>query len=172
VPFAPASHLKTQFQAIMSVTAPGAGLGGIVALGLRAVDTSDPGLHVQGLMTPRAAALFPQTATRCYDALSKPDSFGGVPLDELLDRTKDLAPLLNAVGESDPEHLRMRTPVRIEQGLADPTVFESLTKQLVDEYKANNVKVVYRTYPGVSHQGVVDAAASDATKWIRTRLKR
>jgi hypothetical protein len=61
--------------------------------------------------------------------------------------------------------------VRIEQGEADQTAFPSFTKQLVDEYAANRVKVVYRTYAGVSHGGVVDAAAPDATRWIRKRLR-
>jgi pimeloyl-ACP methyl ester carboxylesterase len=171
VAFAPASHLKSQFQLSMNVAQPGGGLGAIVALGLRAVDTVDPSLGVPGLVTPQASALYPQTKTRCYDALSKPDSFGGVPLNQILDKTKDLTPLLNAVGESDPEHLRPRTPVRIEQGTADQTVLEGFTKQLADEYAANNVKVVYKTYQGVSHRGIVDSAAADATSWITTRLK-
>jgi pimeloyl-ACP methyl ester carboxylesterase len=171
VAFAPASHLKTQFQAIMNITQPGGGLGGIVALGLRASDTVDPRLQLPSLLTARAAALYPQTKTRCYDALSKPDSFGGVPLNEFLDKNKDLTPLLDEVGKNDPEKLRPRTPIRVEQGVADQTVFESFTKQLVDEYAANDVKVVYKTYPGVSHGGVVDAGAADATSWIRKRLK-
>ena len=61
--------------------------------------------------------------------------------------------------------------MRIEQGGADQTVFEAFTRQLADEYAANDVKVVYKTYPGVSHGGIVDAAAPDATKWIRKRLR-
>jgi pimeloyl-ACP methyl ester carboxylesterase len=171
VAFAPASHLKTQFQASTGLATPGAGRGAFVALGLRAVDTVDPSLGVPGLFTARAAPLYPQTRTRCYDALSKPDSFGGVPLNQLLDTSKDLTPVLNAIGENDPEHLRPRTPVRIEQGTADGTALELFTKALADEYAANNVKVVYKTYPGVTHGGIVDAAASDATSWIRTRVK-
>jgi pimeloyl-ACP methyl ester carboxylesterase len=171
VAFAPASHLKTQFQAIMNVNSAGGGLGAIVALGLRANDTVNPGLGIPSLLTQQAAALYPQTKTRCYDALSKPDSFGGLPLSRFLDTSKDLTPVLNAVGEQDPEHLRMRTPVRIEQGTADQTVFESLTKQLADEYAANNVPVVYKTYAGVSHGGIVDAAAGDAGAFIKKRLK-
>lgn len=171
VAFAPASHLKTQFSALVNIKQAAGGLGGIVALGLRAIDTVDPSLGVPGLLTQRAAALYPQTKTRCYDALARPDSFGGVPLDEFLDSSADLQPLLNAIGENDPEHLRMRTPVRIEQGTADQTVFESFTKQLADEYAANNVRVIYRTYAGVSHGGIVDAAAGDASRWIRKRLK-
>ena len=61
--------------------------------------------------------------------------------------------------------------MRIEQGLADQTVFPAFTQQLVDEYEANNVKVIYKTYPGVSHGGVVDAGADDAAAFIRSRLK-
>jgi predicted esterase len=171
VAFAPASHLKTQFEATLGITTPGGGLGAIVALGLRAIDTSDAALGVPNLLTPQAAALYPQTRTRCYDALSKPDSFGGLPLNQLLKSNVDLQPLFTAIGESDPEHLRMRTPVRIEQGTSDTTVFEAFTKQLADEYAANGVKVTYKTYDGVTHGGIVNSAAGDATRWIRERLK-
>jgi dienelactone hydrolase len=172
VAFAPASHLKAQFETIVNVPSPGGGLGSIVALGLRAIDTAIPGLGVPSLLTQRAAALYPQTRTICHDALSRPDSFGGVPLDQVLDKSADLQPLLNAVGENDPEHLRMRTPVRIEQGTADQTVFKQLTDALVDEYTANNVKVSYRTYDGISHGAIVNAGADDATAFIRSHLPR
>jgi pimeloyl-ACP methyl ester carboxylesterase len=173
VAFAPASHLKTQFAVITgnTSTAPSGGLGAFVSLGLRAIDTVDPNLGVPALLTQRAAALYPQTKTRCSDALSKPDSFGGVPLNQFLQPNMDLTPLLNAIGENDPEHLRMRTPVRIEQGDADQTVFAAFTKQLVDEYAANNVDVEYKVYPGVNHGGVVNAGAADSSTWIKKRLK-
>ena len=103
VAFAPASHLKTQFSAIVGLSNAGGGLGGIVSLGLRAVDTVDPSLGVPALLTPRARALYPQTRTVCYDRLSAPDSFGGLPLNQILAQGKDLQPLLTAIGENDPE---------------------------------------------------------------------
>jgi pimeloyl-ACP methyl ester carboxylesterase len=171
VAFAPASHLRTQFSAILNLSNPGGGLGGIVALGLRGIDTVDPAIGVPSLLTPGARALYPQTRTVCYDRLSEPGSFGGVPLNQVLAQGNDLQPLLNAVGENDPEHLRMRTPVRIEQGLDDQTVFPAFTQQLVDEYTTNNVNVVYKSYPGVTHGGIVDAAAADAASFIRSRLR-
>jgi pimeloyl-ACP methyl ester carboxylesterase len=171
VAFAPASHLKVQFQATSALTNAGGGLGAIVGLGLRALDSADPSLGVPNYLTPDATALYPQTTSACYDALSQPGSWGGIPLNDILKQGIDLTPLLNAVGESDPEHLRMKTPVRIEQGTADGTVFQTFTDQLVDEYKTNGVNVVYKTYTGVSHGGVVDAGAKDATSWIKSRLK-
>ncbi len=169
--FAPASHLAPQFKATLGIATPGAGLGAIVGLGLRAVDTGDPGLDVPSLLTPQAAPLYPQTLTRCYDALSKPDSFGGLPLNQILRSNANLAPLLATIAKSDPEHLRMRTPVRVEQGTADGTVFQVFTDQLVDEYKTNGVKVTYKTYDGVSHGGVVDSGAKDSATWIKGRFR-
>jgi len=171
VAFAPASHLATQFPIALRSSSAGGGLGAIIALGLRGVDTADSQLGVPSLLTPQAAALYPQTKTRCYDKLSRPDSFGGVPLNQFVKSGANLQPALTVIGESDPEHLRPRTPIRIEQGTADGTVFEPFTKQLADEYANNGVKVDYLTYAGVSHGGIVNSAAADATKWIRKRLK-
>ena len=170
VAFAPASHLAGQFPLATQISAPGGGLGGIVALGLRSVQEA-AGVDVAGLLTPQAAALFPQTRTRCYDALAKPDSFGGLPLNQLFRPGVDLAPLMAAIGANDPEHLSIGTPVRVEQGADDATVFPVFTEQLVEEYAANGVNVTYERYDGVTHGGVVDAGAADATKWIRGRLK-
>jgi predicted esterase len=171
VAFAPASHLKAQFQVATTVSSPGGGLGSFVALGLRGLDAADPSLGIPSLLTADALARYPQTGTRCHDGLSKPDSFGGLPLNDILQSGKDLTPLLNAVGENDPEHLRMKTPVRIEQGTADATVFPAFTQQLVDEYNTNGVSVVYKTYDGITHGGVVNAGAKDATTYIKRRLK-
>ncbi len=171
VAFAPASHLSDQFKATLAIDTPGGGLGAIVGLGLRALDLSDPSLGVAGLLTAQAAALYPQTETTCYDALSEGSSFGGLPLNQILRSDADLNPLLAAVGRSDPEHLAIQKPVRIEQGEADGTVFKAFTDQLVDAYEQTGVKVSYTTYPGVSHGGVVDSGAKDATRFIRKRLK-
>ena len=171
VAFAPASHLDTQFKATLAIAAPGKGLGAIVGLGLRAVDLADPALNVAGLLTSQAAALYPQTETVCYAALSEEMSFGGLPLNQLLRSDVDLNPLLAVIGQSDPEHLAIKTPVRIEQGDADATVFKAFTDQLVTEYLQSGVDVTYAIYPGVSHGGVVNAGARDSTSFIRERLK-
>jgi pimeloyl-ACP methyl ester carboxylesterase len=170
VAFAPASHLEEQFQAIKSVTTAGGGLGGIVALGLRAIDVADPAVGVAGLLTPQATTLYPQTADVCYDALSQPASFGGLPLNQFLRSNADLTGLYAAIGANDPEALRIKTPVRIEQGDADQTVFKVFTDQLVDDYKRGGAKVTYKIYAGVNHGGVVDAGAKDSATWIRGRF--
>jgi pimeloyl-ACP methyl ester carboxylesterase len=173
VAFAPASHLGEQFPLAAGLSNPGGGLGAIIALGVRMVDTTVPSVDVASLLSPEATALYPQTETECYDALARPESFGGLPLNQIFRSGADLSPLVNAIeNEDDPEHLRIPTPFRIEQGDADGTVLKPFTDQLVDEYDAKDFKVTYKVYPGVDHGGVVDAGASDATKWIRGRFKK
>jgi pimeloyl-ACP methyl ester carboxylesterase len=171
VAFAPASHLGEQFPLATQIASAGGGLGAIVALGTRSIDTADPGVDVASLLTPEATALYPQTETSCYDALSGPQSFGGLPLNQIFRAGVDLGPLVAAIERNDPENLEIRTPVRVEQGAADGTVFQTFTDQLVDQYEAASVPVTYKVYPGVSHGGVVNSAAGDATKWIRGRLR-
>ena len=172
VAFAPASHLSEQFPLTTQIGTPGGGLGGIVGLGLRAIDTAGLGVDVPALLTPEATALYPQTETECLDVLGSASSWGGLPLNRIFRSGADLGPLVAAIDRNDPENVEIRTPVRVQQGDADGTVFKSFTDQLVDEYEARGLKVTYKVYPGVSHGGVVDAGASDATKWIRGRFKR
>ena len=173
VAFAPASHLGEQFPLATGLSNAGGGLGAFIGLGARMIDTTVPSVDVASLFTPEATAFYPQTETECYDALSRPESFGGLPLNQIFRSGADLSPLVNAIeNEADPENLRIPTPVRVEQGAADVTVFQTFTDQLVDEYEAKGSKVTYKVYPGVSHGGVVDAGASDASKWIRDRFRK
>jgi fermentation-respiration switch protein FrsA (DUF1100 family) len=171
VAFAPASHLDTQFQTASKAPITSGGLAGIILLGLRGLDAARPDLGIPSLLTPRAAALYPQTKTECLNKLSQPDSIGGVPLNQILRSNADLTTALAAAAKNNPENLTPRTPVRIEQGTADTTVFPSFTDLLVGQYRQNGVHVTYKKYDGVTHGGVVDAGAKDATRYIKRRLK-
>lgn len=173
VAFAPASHLAEQFPLTTQLANPGGGLGAIVALGARGIDTADASVDVLGVLTPEATALYPQTENACLDALSRPESFGGLPLNQIFRSGADLGPLVAAIERNDdPENLRIRTPVRVEQGSADGTVFQTFTDQLVDQYEAAGNTVTYKVYDGVSHGAIVTSAAGDATRWIRGRFRR
>jgi hypothetical protein len=171
VAFAPASHLAEQFPLTSQVSSPGGGLGAIIALGLRSVETLQPSVAVPGLLTPEAAALFPQTLSKCYVQLSALASFGGLPLNRIFRTGADLDALVAVVAANDPEDLRPKSPVRVEQGATDATVFKAFTDQLVDDYETNGVPVSYRVYDGVDHRGVVSAGAADASRWIKARLE-
>jgi pimeloyl-ACP methyl ester carboxylesterase len=171
VAFAPASHINDQASLLPSLTAPG-GISGLIALILRGADTADPGLGEASLLSAPVAALYPQTLTACLPQLAAPTSFGGVAPASIFNPGANVAPTLAVLDRSDPENLTIHTPVRIEQGVADTTVFKAFTDQLVSAYLGRHVPVVYKTYPGVDHGGVVVAAAKDATSAIRRDFER
>jgi pimeloyl-ACP methyl ester carboxylesterase len=172
VAFAPASHIGEEFAAARSLTSPGGGTTGLGSLILRGADVADPALGIPNLLSPQAAALYPQTRTACLSALAQPNSWGGLSGAQVFRSDADLTPLVAFLNRDvDPEELSIRTPVRVEQGAADTTVFPTFTNELVQGYQQRHVPVTYRTYAGVDHSGVVSGApAADATKWIRGRL--
>jgi pimeloyl-ACP methyl ester carboxylesterase len=170
---APVSHLAEQSTALPGFTTP-SGLSGLVAMILRGIDIARPAVGVPGLLGDRAAALYPQTLTQCLGPLESPSSFGGIAPADVLRQGADLSPLLNALSKvADPDELKIRTPVQIQQGTADTTVFKLFTDPLVDAYKQRGIKVTYKTYEGVTHGGAVTDAhsAADATKYVRARLR-
>jgi dienelactone hydrolase len=169
VAFAPASHLGDQATLLRSLTQPGGGLSGLVALIVRGIDVARPDLNVQAGLSDGAKALYPAISTECLGDLSKQTSFGGLAPANILRPDTPLDAVAAALNANDPETLRIRGPVRIEQGENDTTVFPNFTQSLVSEIKAT---VTYKTYKGVDHGRVVTnrAPANDATTFVRSRL--
>jgi pimeloyl-ACP methyl ester carboxylesterase len=173
VALAPVSHLAEQIPLLAAFTEPG-GVSGLAAMILRGVDVAAPQLGVPALLGERAAALYPLTLARCLGPLGAADAYGGVAPADLLRPGADLAPVAAALTHrADPDELKIRTPVRIQQGVDDTTVFKTFTDQLVSGYKSRVKKLTYKTYPGVDHGGAVKDAksAKDATSYIRAHLR-
>jgi fermentation-respiration switch protein FrsA (DUF1100 family) len=173
VAFAPVSHLGEQGKLLGALTTP-SGLSALVAMIVRGIDIAHPDLGVQDLLSDQAKPLYPQLDEKCLGDLGKPDSFGSVAPANLFRAGANVDPIVAALGkDDDPEQLKIPAPVLIEQGKADTTVFPNFTTDLDGELKANGVKVTYKAYNAVDHGGAVTAKApsSDATKWIKTRLK-
>ncbi|QEC49933.1 hypothetical protein FSW04_21775 [Baekduia soli] len=171
VAFAPVSHVDDQIPLTTGLTSPGGGLSGLISIIARGIAAVTPALDTNALLSDEALALYPQTLTQCLPELSTPASFGGQAPASIFRAGADLAPVAAALDAQDSSHLKIRTPLLIEQGAADTTVFPQFTAQLDTELKANGAKPVYRTYAGVDHGGVVTAAAKDATSWIAKRLR-
>jgi pimeloyl-ACP methyl ester carboxylesterase len=167
VAFAPVSHLDTQAGLVRSIKDP-TPLTGLIALIARGIDTDKPSLHVRSLLGPEAAARYPQTLERCLPGLREGDSYGPIAPADFFRSDADISPVLNALKKAgDPEHLRIRTPVLIEQGTADSTVFQFTDDQLVAEYKKRGNPVTYTTYDGVDHGGIVVSGAAESLKFLK-----
>jgi pimeloyl-ACP methyl ester carboxylesterase len=170
--FAPASHLGEQSALLPSISSPLGGLGGLAAMIVRGLDAARPELMIPLGLGDRAAALYPRTLTDCLPELGAADAFGALTGTEFLRAGVDTGPVTAAIGANDPEALRIRTPVRIAQGTADTTVLPVFTEQLAGEYRARGNRVALRRFVGVTHGGIVDAAARDSLQWLRARLGR
>lgn len=168
VAFAPQSHTAAEASVLRTVTSTG--LTGLAAMILRGISVADPSLNINAILTPQGAALYPQTLTKCLDQLDQPNSLGGLPLDQLISPSADLTPEIKELALNDPDNLKIKGPVLIEQGLADTTVIPSFDQQLSQELAHNGAKVTYHTYPGATHGGVLIAAAKDATSFLRAHF--
>ena len=109
VAFAPVSHLGEQAALLPNLTPPG-GLSGLVAMIVRGVDIAQPDLGVTAGLTDRAAALYPRTLTDCIGTLAAPGSFGALAPADVIRAGVDTGAVIAALGGSDPEDLRIRTP--------------------------------------------------------------
>ncbi len=169
VPFAPVSHLEDQTGLLASVNITS--LSGLVAMIIRGIDVYDPGANVSSLLTPQAAALYPQTLTKCLSDLDKPDSFGALPLDQMVLPGTDLSRIISDQKANDEALLKYKTPLLIEQGLADTTVFPVYTQQMQGELVAGGSNSTLHTWDGITHGTVVTGApAADGVAYIEKVL--
>jgi dienelactone hydrolase len=172
VAFAPGSHLDDQIPAVTAQSAPGGALSANIALILRGLQVALPSLDVASLLSPRAAALYPRTLTDCITALQAPDSFGGLSPAGIFVANPDLAALARFLDSQDPSHLKIRTPVLIEQGGRDTIVLPVFTDALARELRAAGAKVTYTKYPALGHAGVQlrGEPTTAAYRYVRSRL--
>ena len=171
VAFAPASHIGEQIGLVRAVTSPGGGLSAEAALIIRGIDAVNPGLHLQSLFTDKFAALYPETLAKCLPQLGQSDSIGGLAPSEFFKQDADLQPMARAAEKSDPENLKIKSPLDVEQGKQDTTVLPGLTDDLVKKLRGRGGKVVYRKYDNTNHGSVVVSAADHATKYIKQHVR-
>ncbi|KIH91125.1 hypothetical protein SPBR_01792 [Sporothrix brasiliensis 5110] len=166
IAFAPANSLESEvplLDAVGNTTA----LSGTVALIVRGLSIANASLDVVDIMTPDAAALYPQTLTACSAALDDPTSFGGLGANDLVQAHARLADVLAQLKDNDPTYLTgIPQPVLVLQGSADTTVFPFTTAAMVKNLKAGGVDIVEQVYTGATHMTVIDAAMANATDYL------
>ncbi len=87
---------------------------------LRGIDIDYPSLHVVSLLTPAAAKLYPQTLSTCLGGLALTKSFGGLPLNQLVLPSANIAPAIADLAKNDPGMLKIGAPGVIASGPGRP----------------------------------------------------
>jgi pimeloyl-ACP methyl ester carboxylesterase len=166
-PLAPASHIGEQASVIDKID--GNPYGGLPAL-ILAGAMQDAGIDPATALSDKAFALYPQIEQVCLDGLSAQDSWGGLSLKEIIRDGYDRQPLLDDISANDPEDLTIKVPLLVAQGKGDHTVIPTLTEQTVADLRGRGTKITYKTYEGIDHNGVVEAARKDTDRFIHKRL--
>lgn len=171
VAFAPESHTGEQAELISALKDP-SGLTALAASILAGIEVQRPDLGVFEKLSDRARALYPSVRTTCLAKLYGPSSFGGLAPAELVREGTDLAPLVVALNANDSETVTVRTPLRVEQGAADTTVFPFFTDDLVTTLRRRGTPMTYVKRSGVGHGDILAKGTAASTAWIARRLAR
>ena len=168
VAFAPASHLKLQASLLESIPVPNP-LSALAAMVVRGAQEASDAIKPAELIADEPLAFYPQTETECLDRLAQPDNLGGIAPNVLIREGSDLTSLLDVLDDNNPD-VKTAAPILLAQGKADSTTYMFLTDMLNLELLAKGDKVDYRTYEGVDHSGVLEAASDDVDAFLGKRL--
>lgn len=169
VSYAPASHILEQAELLPALTSPNP-LSALAAMVISGAATTSDEIKPGRILAPGARKLLPQIEQLCLSQLAQPDSFGGIaPADLLAAGVEPDGEIGDALEGMNPA-LRIGPPILLAQGTADTTVFPSFTDMLAAELDGRGDDVDYRTYPGVDHGLIVDAADDDVMDFYAKRL--
>ena len=160
---APAAELGQIATAVQ--TSPFRGLLLMAAAGLHADDAS---FDTSTFLTAAANADLPQVADECVDATIA--RYANTPIADIL--TADPAQVAavatvldrNSPGSTDPG-----IPILLVQGEADEQIPVRVSAVLAAKYCALHAVVERRTYPGATHDSVIDTAHDDVVAWLDDR---
>lgn len=169
VSYSPASHILEQAELLPALTSPNP-LSALAAMVISGASTTSDEIRPRRILSPEARPLLPQIEQLCLSQLAEPDSFGGIaPADLLAAGVEPDGKIGDALANMNPA-LRIGPPILLAQGTADTTVFPSFTDMLAAELDGRGDDVDYRTYPGVDHGRIVDAAGDDVIDFFARRL--
>jgi fermentation-respiration switch protein FrsA (DUF1100 family) len=175
VAFAPASHLDEQIPLTTTLTQPNAGLTALVATigaGLEAA-YGTPATSLGTVLTPAGAGLVAGARTQCLGQLGATATTQNLTPASLFRQGASFTQLRRLLDVQDPTNLTIRTPVAIEQGTADTTVFPTFTDDLAKRLAARGTRLTYNKVTGVDHAGITAGAGATAgTKYIEKLLRR
>jgi hypothetical protein len=164
VALAPGAELA---QAALLLASDPTAVGFAVAIGA-GFEAAYPDAKLERVLTPDARRSLPIVDEGCLqdilDAFARPVS-DVLRLEALVE-----PPWPALLEENTPGRVRTEAPIFVGQGTADPLVVPELTDALVARLCATGSAVTYRRYRGAGHGGVVQAAWSDVSEWIRARL--
>jgi pimeloyl-ACP methyl ester carboxylesterase len=168
ISYSPGSHLKLQAELLPNLTAPSS-LTALATLVLYGVNTANPGIDPQTILSDEVLAFFGDVEETCLQQLGRPDSLGGIPPSELIREGAKRELAYGVLDKNNPD-VTTGAPVLLLQGTADTTVLPVLSDMLANELEGNGDPFDYVKYDGVDHGGIVAAAQPDAIDFLEQQM--
>lgn len=176
---APPTKSRAELQTLRYLPIPGMHLSALASLIVGGQITADPEFRqmVQaGALSPRAASHLDDLEDRCFTALTKFDSWGGIAPADFDGPTFAAAEkyFYRLLDENDPAGVNVgNLPVRIDQGMIDVAVPFVFQNSLVARQRLRGANVTYRLYPTASHSTITDSAQAGANvvSWLAAKLR-
>jgi dienelactone hydrolase len=166
--FAPASHILDQASLLPALTSPSS-LTALATLIIDGASTQSTSIDVNKILSDPVLQFYPLLQSQCLAQLGASNELGGIPPSQLERSGADLSALNPVLAAMNPA-VRLNAPLLLLQGLSDTTVFPTFTNQLNTELTGLGYQVTYKTYPGVTHGGVVTTAEPDALAFFEQML--
>ena len=146
---------------------------GYFAAFMRGFDAAYPKLNVPTIFTDLGRDLYPLTLSLCIPETTAPDSpFSSHSPRELVNGGAVPKSIIDAARINDPNDLRIRSPLLVEQGTADTTVLPALTTAMVARLRERGAKVTYKLHDDIDHTTVAFGEPQDeAFSWVSKRLR-
>jgi pimeloyl-ACP methyl ester carboxylesterase len=170
--FAPFAQGDEIFGALAQSDQPSR-ITGYAALFARGIDAAYPKVRVTSLLSDRGRELWPLTLSGCITEIASESSeFAKYAPRDLFAPGADLAALTRTIRANDPTDLKLRTPLLVEQGAADTTVFPAFTTAMVEGLRERGAKVTYKLHDNIDHTTVAFGEPQDeAFSWVSKRLR-
>lgn len=176
---APPTMSRTELQTLRYLPFPGVQLSALASLiigGQIVADAEFEQMVGAGALSQEAAAHLPDLEDRCFTALTKSNSWGGIaPADfdgpTFSDAREHFYGLLD---ENDPAVADVGgVPVRIDQGMVDLAVPYVFQDTLVARQRWRGANVAYRRYLTASHSSITSStyAAPSVVSWLAAKLR-
>ncbi len=169
VALSPAGSAHHMIAGLRDVRTPAPSLG-FLALVLIGAAAADRAVRLDQMLSPAGLRLLARAETSGIDDLIAPASPPPPAAAEMFRPGADFGPLLKVLAANDPAVLRLRTPVLIVQGDADPIVARGSTDHIVRSLYPSGELLSYHRYPGRGHFDLIAAAHTKTAQWIDTHL--
>lgn len=176
---APPTMSRAELQTLRYLPVPGVQLSALAALiinGQIVADTEFGQMVEAGALSHRAAAHLDDLEDRCFTALTKSDSWGGIAPADFDGPTFAAAKqhFYGLLDENDPAGVNLEdVPLRIDQGIADLAVPFVFQNALVARQRIRRADITYRLYATATHSSITSSAqaAPSVVSWLVAKLR-